>query len=752
MDDKARNGTVHRASSVPAGMATSGVFQLSLLGSFSLTGPNGIAIEIGSKKNRVMLAKLASAPGRSMSRDALADSLWAEHSAEQARNSLRQALAVLRKELNGHEAGFFAELSSSVALRSGQVSLDTDTFLNDIRLGTTGSLKRAISLWRGSFLADVTVSDTELEHWLTEQREHYNNLYISAMDRLVPLLDGPARIDMARRLVQADNLRETSHRHLMEAYYAAGERSQAMRHYDKVRKLLHEELGIEPSSEIEDLRKEIASSGHNGRNGHGTKAAAVSVPVPPAPGAIKPPLDAAPTQPAAPRDKPRGSLAYAAAAIVAFVAVAAAGWFFTPAALQPVTIPSVAILPFESLSGDAEDARIATGLTIDTITDLSRFSEFRVMAKDTTDAYKGKAMDIRALGKDLKVSQVLKGTFQRDKDHIRITAQLIDAATGETLWSDRYDRLIGDIFAIQSDVADHIANSLSGREGKVGKSLAASARRKPPADLGAYELYLLAQETMYSDLSAEHMREAQKILGRAIAKDPAFARAYVRYANTFAWLATYEANAGELFQQMLSYARKAVALDPVDADAHAALGYALTVTGDSKQGEMHLDEALRLTPNAFDILIFHACLKQAYGKVDKGAEASDRALAINPAYPNWAVPCMRLGVVLAGRHEDAIRVQSRQPEDEMNTDGFVILAGSLASLGKKDEAVALAKRGVAKFPGLLSIERFALNRYWSPEASKVMVQLMRSAGFPACATAQELADTPEPVRLAECTG
>jgi tetratricopeptide (TPR) repeat protein len=201
---------------------------------------------------------------------------------------------------------------------------------------------------------------------------------------------------------------------------------------------------------------------------------------------------------------------------------------------------------------------------------------------------------------------------------------------------------------------------------------------------------------------------------------------------------------------MLNYAQKAVSLDPMDADAHAALGYALTLTGDWKQGEAHLDEALRLTPNAFDILIFHACLKHAYGKADKGAEASDRALAINPAYPNWAIPCMRLGVVLVGRYEDAIRIQSRQPESEMNLDGFVVLAGSLASLDRTEEAKGVVARGLAKFPGLLSIERFALNRYWAPGTAKVIEQLMRRAGFPACATSQELADTPNPVRLPEC--
>jgi tetratricopeptide (TPR) repeat protein len=277
----------------------------------------------------------------------------------------------------------------------------------------------------------------------------------------------------------------------------------------------------------------------------------------------------------------------------------------------------------------------------------------------------------------------------------------------------------------------------------------ANARRKPPADLGAYELYLVAQETMYSDLSAEHMKEAQTILDQAIAKDPTFARAYVRYANTFAWLATTEGGSAELFQQMLQYARKSVALDAMDADAHAALGYALTMTGDLQQGQIHLNEALRLTPNAFDILIFQSCLAPT---AEQEADAADRAIAINPAYPKWAVPCLRVAYVLAGRYGDVIQVQTRQPEEEWNSDGFAIVAGSLAALGRTDEAEALAKRGTARFPGLLSIERFALNRGWPPGDSKVIADLMRRAGFPACATSQELADTPNPVRLPECTG
>ena len=726
-------------------VAEAGCFSLRLLGPFQLIDPQGQQVEIGSKKNRLLLAMLASSPGRSMSREALAGMLWAEYGEEQARSSLRQALAVLRKELGGQEASFFAATDAAIALHATQVKLDTDAFLGALRGGTREALEAALALWRGPFLADVRGSEPEIEDWLYHRREDYQRKYVAAMDRLAPMLSGQPRIEIAQRLVQADPLREASHRQLMEAYLAEAERPLALKHYEKLCKLLHDELGVEPSPETHILRDRIAAAGK------------IILPTPaPAPASavtatsVAPAMMDATEPPSLRRGAHGGRRTVAAIALLLVVlAAAAAAWMFTrppPALAGP---PAVAVLPFESISSDAADLRLAEGLTLDTIADLSRYSDFRVMANDTTEAYKGKPVDIRSLGRDLKVSHVLKGTFERDMDHIRVTAQLIDAETGQTLWSDRYDRMIGEIFAVQGDVADHIANSLAGREGKVGKSLAVGARRKPPADLGAYDLYLLAQDTMYSDLSPEHMREAQNILDQAIAKDPNFARAYVRYANTFAWLATTETGAAELFQQMLRYARKAVSLDPMDADAHAALGYALTMTGDYEQGQIQLEEALRLTPNAFDILIFQSCLAPT---PEKEMAAADHAIALNPAFPKWAVPCLRLAYVLSGRYADAIQVQSRQPEEEWNTDGFVVVAGSLAALDRKDEAQAVVKRGVAKFPGLLSIERFALNRGWPPDAIKTVEKLMRRAGFPTCASSDELSDTPNPVGLPECTG
>src|SRR4029453_18993185 len=130
--------------------------------------------------------------------------------------------------------------------------------------------------------------------------------------------------------------------------------------------------------------------------------------------------------------------------------------------------------------------------------------------------------------------------------------------------------------------------------------------------------------------------------------------------------------------------------------------------------------------------------------------AVDRAMQLNPNYPVWAVDCLRLGLVMVGRYEDVLRNQARQPEDRWNQDGYAITAGSLAAHGRLDEAKALVARGMIKYPGMLSIDKFALNRGWAAPASAVMADLMRKAGFPTCAGDKDLAGIAKPARLPEC--
>jgi TolB-like protein/class 3 adenylate cyclase len=458
--------------------------------------------------------------------------------------------------------------------------------------------------------------------------------------------------------------------------------------------------------------------------------------------------------PAARRRAARGGMrrwAVACAALAAALIAAAVFWWSGTGLNRPaLAIPAVAVLPFDNLSGDPANGRMADGLTEDIITDLSRYRDFSVIARDSTVVYKGKPVDVRQIGKDLNVSHVLEGSFQREGDQVRITAQLIDAATGAHIWSERYDRPAGEVFAIQSEVADRIANSLGGSVGHVAGSVLTAAKRKQPTDLSAYEFYLLGREKMIKGLTDESQLEAEKLVEQAIKIDPTFARAHAILAWTYAWRATLEADTAKLTQLMLEEAQRAVDLDPMDADAHQAVGYAHALKGDLKPAEVQFDEALRLSPNSFDILADYACWAHAFGAAKSGADAVDRAVRLNPSYPAWAVDCFRMALVMVGRYEDVLKNQAHQPEDKWNQDGYVITAGSLAMLGRLDEAKALVARGTAKYPRLLSIEKFALNRGWSPDASPVMVDLMRKAGFPACAIDKDLAGIAKPVRLPEC--
>jgi TolB-like protein/class 3 adenylate cyclase/tetratricopeptide (TPR) repeat protein len=461
-------------------------------------------------------------------------------------------------------------------------------------------------------------------------------------------------------------------------------------------------------------------------------------------------LDGSPTKPRVGIGPlPRRVVSLAAIAAILIAIIPLAWWNWSGGHQAAIAEPSIAVLPFKNISGDPGDGRLADGITEDTITDLSRYVDFKVIARNSTEVYKDKPIDIREVGKDLGVNFVLEGSLQRDGDQARITAQLIETATGAHVWSDRFDRPTGEVFSIQSEISDRIANSLGGSTGKVPGHALAAAKRKRPDDLSAYELYLLAHSKIQG-VTLENQLEAKRLLERAIELDPSLARAYTMLAWTLAWRMTLEADTAALVKQMLEMGRRAVDLDPNDAEAHQALGFALVFSGDLNEADIEFDKALQLNPNAFDVLANYACMAHNFNKAQLGAEGVDKAMRLNPNYPEWAVPCFRLALVMVGRYEDAVQTQRRQPEENWNADGYVITAGSLVELGQLDEAKALVARGIAKFPHLLTIEKFALNRSWSRDAIPVILNLMRKAGFPACAADADLADTQKPVRLPEC--
>ena len=216
----------------------------------------------------------------------------------------------------------------------------------------------------------------------------------------------------------------------------------------------------------------------------------------------------------------------AAAAAILLLLAGAVGWWLWPATPAYASKPSIAVLPFDNLGGDEATARLADGITEDIITDLARFPEFEVVSRNSTGIYKGKAVDVRQVGKDLGVGYVLEGSFQRQGERLRATAQLIDAKTGTHVWSDRWDRPVEEVFALQTELAEQVANRLGSGAGLIQEAGRKAAKRKRPENLGAYELYLLGTERL-EQVTKDSVDDAVRLLRRAVTLDPTLARAWV---------------------------------------------------------------------------------------------------------------------------------------------------------------------------------------------------------------------------------
>lgn len=321
---------------------------------------------------------------------------------------------------------------------------------------------------------------------------------------------------------------------------------------------------------------------------------------------------------------------------------------------------SIAVLPFENLGGDEATGGPAVGITEDIITDLARFRGLEVIALNSVLIYKGVPTDIRQIGDDLDVSYVLEGSIQRQGDNVRVTAQLVEAASAVHVWSERWDRPLEDVFAVQAELAELVTAKLGGYAGTIAATDRDTAKRKRPSDLSAYDLYLLGIEAKHRE-TEESVREAITLLKKSVEIDPQFARAWTGLAWSYSLLAGW-VDSPELGELFMAAAQRAVELDPLDAEAHAALGFAIGAAGDLKQAEAAFEKALSLNPNSADILTFYAMWASGFGKAGKGVEAAEHAIRLNPEMPGWALSAYRYAFFMAGRYEEALRFQERRPK------------------------------------------------------------------------------------------
>ena len=343
---------------------------------------------------------------------------------------------------------------------------------------------------------------------------------------------------------------------------------------------------------------------------------------------------------------------------------------------------------------------------------------------------------------------MLEGSIQRQGDQVRVTAQLIDAASGTHVWSERWDRPIEDVFAVQTELADQVAGKLGGYTGTVLAADRASAARKRPSDLTAYDLYLLATEDKQRE-TKESIAEAIGLLNRSLEIDPNFARAWMVLGSCYAIALRWTDNWDETHALYEKYMRHAVELDPMDAEAHAGLGFALAHDGDLKQAEAEFVEALRLNPNSADVLTRYAFWASSFGKSKEGAAMAEQAIRLNPNAPPWAIRFLRSAFFMAGQYEQALQIHQRLPKEMFADADYIEAAEILIAANKADNAKAVVAAALAAYP-TITIESWTGDPGWSDEDRQKSVALMRKAGFPACASKAEVEKGGIVVRLPEC--
>lgn len=411
---------------------------------------------VPSRKGQALLALLAIPPGRTHRRDKLATMLWSGLSDEAARQNLRQCLTALRKGCqNGAAIPLIAE-GDVLRLDAARVIVDVGEFEDAMRGRDPAALARAFTLYRGELLEGLNFDECPFEEWLIGERRRLNALAIEGLNQLLRHQqwhgEREAAMQTALRLLTIDPLQEGVHRSLMRLYHEIGNTAQALRQYVTCEKVLRRELGVEPEDATNELRRVILRS----RNVAAPKADDK-------------------TEPA--RDdrfsRPNGTETSSDADV---------------SVTTPSDRPSIAVLPFSNLSGDSAQDYFSDGITEDVITGLSRFSELFVIARNSSFVYKGKAVDVRQIGRELGVRYLLEGSVRKLENRVRITGQLVDTTTGTHIWADRFDGAMEDIFDLQEKMSTIILGAIAP---KLELAEIDRARRKPTESLDVVVAWLL---------------------------------------------------------------------------------------------------------------------------------------------------------------------------------------------------------------------------------------------------------------------
>jgi len=350
--------------------------------------------------------------------------------------------------------------------------------------------------------------------------------------------------------------------------------------------------------------------------------------------------------------------------------------------------PSIAVLPFDNLSGDPDQEYLADGMTENIITVLSNVPAMFVIARNSTFTYKGKAVKVQKVAEDLGVQYVLEGSVQKSGSRVRVTAQLIDAIKGHHLWADRYDRDLQDVFALQDEITLKILTALQvklthGQEAQMHEST---------DNLEAWRHFVRAID-FFERFTKEDNTKAQEFFKRAVELDSKYAAAWTMLGWTY-WIdASYgfSESPKECFKQAVTIAQKALELDKANPDVHSLLGGIHLYQGQHEQAVSEGKKAIALRPNDACNLALLAQTLSYSGRSEEAIRLMERAMRLNPYYPEWYLGVLGQSYRVAGRYEQAIATYNELLERRRKTGGTTIqshlgLTLTYMKIGKEDEA------------------------------------------------------------------
>lgn len=576
--------------------------QLIFFGGWSLTGPDGSDLSLPTRKDRQLLAYLAAQPNRPHARERLASLLWSDRAEEQARDSLRQSLAALRRT-------FRAAGVDAMKTDRNEVSLDATTLSTDVvtfAAGCIGSVPSAAlaGLYRGPFLDGLEASTPEFERWVTQERQRLaalaEQLVCTASISVLAPGDRDAALQLGRSLLAEDPVLESVYRATMRLHRTSGDRVSALKVYATCRDTLRAELGVEPDHETERLYREILTDDSE---------------LPKSP------------------DNVRADFASGK--------------------------PSIAILPFTNLTGNDRLNFLCEGLAEDVSTGLGRFRSLFVIDRYSAAAVAAATADTVEIGKRLGAAALVQGSIQASTSRLRITVRIVDSASRAQTWSDVFDCASGDAPGIPDQIVNAIVATVHNR---AEHTVIDHNRGKP--SLAAYEFTMRGIKHLRG-YAADDNEKAIALFQDALKVDPqyALAQAYLAFAEVVA--ANYDAAPNALLIDCKTRIDQALAIDPDDGRIYWLLANIHACLREFDAEKRQLERALALNPNDANVLASYGVALACSGQHETGVRHIREAMRLNPFHPEWYWLDLGSAFLAARRHADAIEAYKRRTRPQV---------------------------------------------------------------------------------------